>query len=252
MRVVNVVCMKWGDLYGPEYVNILYAMVQRQLGLPFRFICFTDQPKGLNGLIEVQPLPAFKEPSEPYQRICQAWRKLALFRTDLASMRGKVLFLDLDVVLLNCIDTLFSHSDKFSMLENWYQPGKHIGQASVFCFEAGRWQYLLDEYEKNPDGIAAKYKTEQAYIAQRLGIENCHFFPEDWCLSYKKHVMPSGLPKFWVQEYTRPIGAKILVFHGRPNPPDAIAGRWGRGFSWYKRWNKPIKPCVWLANDWRE
>jgi hypothetical protein len=27
----NVICMKWGTKYGPEYVNRLYAMVRRHL-----------------------------------------------------------------------------------------------------------------------------------------------------------------------------------------------------------------------------
>ena len=33
----NVLCMKWGTPYGPEYVNVLHAMVRRHLQRPFRF-----------------------------------------------------------------------------------------------------------------------------------------------------------------------------------------------------------------------
>jgi hypothetical protein len=32
----QIVCVKWGTLYGPEYVNRLYAMVKRNITGPFR------------------------------------------------------------------------------------------------------------------------------------------------------------------------------------------------------------------------
>ncbi len=44
---VDVICMKWGTLYGPHYVNRLYGMTIRHLSLPFRFVCFTDDTSSL-------------------------------------------------------------------------------------------------------------------------------------------------------------------------------------------------------------
>ena len=52
-----VICIKWGDLYGPEYVNIMHAMVSRNLSYPFRFICFTDNAKEISSKVECLPLP---------------------------------------------------------------------------------------------------------------------------------------------------------------------------------------------------
>jgi len=37
-----------------------------------------------------------------------------------------------------------------------------------------------------------------------------------------------------------------VVFHGHPNPDDALAGRWPGG--WYKR----LRPATWIADHWRE
>ena len=117
-KPVNIVCMKWGSLYGPEYVNILFNMVNRNLTLPFRFICMTDRPEGINAEIEVVPLPDFKEPEWKYSRYCTAWRKLALFDKSVLDLEGKVLFLDLDVVIIDNIDCFFSFSDKLAIIEN--------------------------------------------------------------------------------------------------------------------------------------
>ena len=46
-RSVNIVCMKWGDRYGPEWVNRLYGMVARNTTWAFRFVCFTDNAAGI-------------------------------------------------------------------------------------------------------------------------------------------------------------------------------------------------------------
>ena len=59
----NVICMKWGDKYSADYVNILFNMVSRNLSIPFRFACFTDDPKGINEQVEVFNLPSLNLPN---------------------------------------------------------------------------------------------------------------------------------------------------------------------------------------------
>ena len=62
MIKVNVMCLKWGNKYGPEYVNRLHNMVKRNLTIPHRFVCFTDDPKGLQEGIETFPCPPIPLP----------------------------------------------------------------------------------------------------------------------------------------------------------------------------------------------
>ena len=56
-QTVNVICIKWGTKYGPDYVNKLQSMVQRHLHRPFRFVCMTDDTTGIDPAIEVKPIP---------------------------------------------------------------------------------------------------------------------------------------------------------------------------------------------------
>jgi len=35
---VIVICMKWGTLYGPDYVKVLYNAIADNLDIPFRHI----------------------------------------------------------------------------------------------------------------------------------------------------------------------------------------------------------------------
>lgn len=251
MNEVNVVCLKWGTAYSPDYVNNLYNMVSRNLSLPFRFICMTEHAEGIKDEVEIWPLPEFEEPPWEYARFCACWRKLELFRPGLANMKGKALFLDLDVVITGNIDCFFSFTDKLAIIENWYQPGRLVGQASAICFEAGQPYPLLEHYLNDPIKVLKEYRTEQAYITGQLGLGNFEYFPDEWCKSFKKHCLPGGVMNSIKPAKDIPEGARIVVFHGRPNPPDAIAGKWGQEVAWYKRLYKAVKPTPWVAEHWK-
>jgi len=55
--------MKWGSKFSPEYVNRLYAMVSRNINSKFRFVCFTENSKGIRPEVEIQDLPELELPT---------------------------------------------------------------------------------------------------------------------------------------------------------------------------------------------
>lgn len=59
-----VICMKWGDKYGAEYVNRLYNMVSRHLTLDFQMICLTDDSSGIDPAVTCHPIPKMDLPAE--------------------------------------------------------------------------------------------------------------------------------------------------------------------------------------------
>ena len=93
----NVICMKWGTKFSPEYVNILESRVRKNVTGECRFVCFTEDASGLNPGVEVRPLP---EMTGLEGRPERGWRKLTLFQEKLADLEGPALFLDLDVVVI--------------------------------------------------------------------------------------------------------------------------------------------------------
>lgn len=249
VQKVNVVCMKWGEKYTPEYVNALYGMVKRNLTLPHRFVCLTENPHGIRSEVEIKPLPDFDEPGPKYLRYCLAWRKIAVFEKKLYDLNGKILFLDLDVVIIDNIDCFFGFSEKLGIIENWSQKGRLIGQASAFCFESGKYGHLLEKYKKNPEAVL-QHKTEQVYITRELGRDGFDFFPDDWCKSFKFHCLPGGILNGFIAPTKVPENAKIIVFHGNPKPDEAFSGIWGGYVPWYKRFYKTLKPARWIADYW--
>lgn len=161
-----------------------------------------------------------------------------------------MLFLDLDVVIVGKLDGFFTFSEKMAIIENWSQPNRLIGQASAFCFTIGQYRHLLEQYRADPDGVAKKHRTEQVYITRALGQGNFDFFPDPWCRSFKFHCLPGGFRNSLIASQGFPEQASIIVFHGNPNPPDAIAGAWGKPVPWYKKFYKSIKPASWVADYW--
>jgi len=251
MKTNNIVCMKWGSKYGSEYVNILYHMVKRNITLPFRFICLTEHPEEIEKEIEIMPLPDFKEPAPEYFKFCQAWRKLSLFDKNIYDIKGQILFLDLDVVIIDNIDCFFNFSRKLAIIENWSQPNRLIGQASAFCFEVGMYTHLLEKYQTQQELVVKTHRTEQVYITRELGKGNFDYFPDEWCKSFKFHCMPGGPLNSFMTPTRIPPGAKIIVFHGNPKPSDAIAGVWGKPVPWFKKFYKSVKPTKWIADHWK-
>jgi len=240
---VNVICMKWGTLYGPHYVNRLYRMTARNLSRPFRFVCFTDDARDLRPEVETAPIPAIRiDPS--YENL--PWKKLAVYATDLGGLCGPALYLDLDVVVIGDLDAFFEYPGAYCIIHNWTHPDRLVGNSSVFRFEIGAHVELLERYEQeSTQHWIDLYRNEQAYLSHVLGRDRLTYWPADWCASFKKHCLPGGIGN-WVKTAQIPDGARIVVFHGHPNPDDAMIGNWPG--SWYKR----LRPVPWIGEHWNE
>ena len=127
----NILCMKWGVKYGPEYVNRLYGMVHRNLQGPFRFICLTDKADGIRSEVECFPLPALALPAGIPER---GWNKLTTFSADLCDkygLQGSVLFLDVDVVITGALDDFFTYPGSFLIIHDYKRPRRITGNSSV-------------------------------------------------------------------------------------------------------------------------
>ncbi len=236
---VNIICMKWGTKFPAEYVNRLYRMVQRNLTLPHRFICFTDDSGGIAKGVEVKPLPPMDLPPGKER----GWRKLSTFQKPLADLEGKVLFLDLDILILNNIDDFFTYPGDFCIIHDWLRPSRITGNSSVYRFEAGAHPEVLRYFIENIDAVKASHRHEQSYLSAKINeISKLTYWPADWCVSFKRHCLPPFPQSLWKVPQP-PKNAKILVFHGSPTPQDAINGKI-RGPLRF------LKPTPWIAKYW--
>lgn len=239
---VNVVCMKWGDKYGADYVVTLRNMVARHLSRPHRFVCITDAPEHLPREIETLPLPPC--PVIP-GREREAWRKLSLFGPRLGDLSGPTLFLDLDLVVVDALDPLFDFAPgRFCIIHNWTHPDRRVGNSSVFRFEIGRHPQVLERYVRDPVKVVSSHRNEQIFLTRCIDeTDRALWWPSAWCVSFKKHCLPRGLAKLALPS-RMPAGARIVVFHGDPNPPEAAR-------RWCYRQRHFMRPARWILEHWR-
>ena len=240
-EVVNIICMKWGTKYGAEYVNKLYGMVARNMSRQFRFICLTDDNTGFRDEVESFSLPELALPDGAPER---GWNKLTTFIGPLHDIQGKTLFLDLDVIVVGALDDFFDLPDDFYIIRDFVRTDG-TGNSSVYLFEAGKYVDVIEYFRENFEAIKARHRNEQEYLSHYL-LENktLNYWPRGWCVSFKYDCLP-GVLGSWFSESKVPAGAKVVIFHGNPNPDDALVGKSGK---FYRR----VKPATWISNYWRE
>jgi len=198
---LQVVCVKWGDKYGPEYVNILQDMVWRNLTTPHRFICYTDNHEGISDRVDVRMLPGGLD----------GWyNKLWLFSPD-AGLSGRVLYFDLDTAITGRLEEIAEYSGPLCMLDDFYGWTKYgsgvmAWNSSVYPVTEAIWKEYKDS------GLPAHPKGDQGFICDTL--DWLHLQPATWqgkfpgsFCSYKIHAQK------WP-----PNGCKVVCFHGEPNP----------------------------------
>ncbi|MDI3512279.1 MAG: hypothetical protein PWQ61_3046 [Betaproteobacteria bacterium] len=246
MQSVNVLCIKWGKKYGPEYVNRLHNMVRRHLHRPFRFVCLTDDAQGIDPGIEVKPIPpiGFDEfdQRKPWT-FGHGWLKLTSFANPLYDLAGRTLFLDLDIVIVDSLDPFFDQPGEFVVIKEWDKKDG-TGNTSVYLFTVGAHVDALDHLRSGYPKVVEEVRNEQEFITGFLGRQGkVSYWPEEWCRSFKRHCMRRGIMG-WFAPPVIPPGARVIAFHGKPNPPDAIAGISGK---WYRR----VLPTAWVAEHWR-
>ena len=267
-EIKQIICIKWGTKFGPEYVNRLYGMIARNITPPFRLFCFTDDGTGLHPDIAIRPLPVFEYEAPVNTR--GKWPKSRLWG-DLGDVTGVVLFLDLDVIITGDLDPFFTFGDPDDTIlgRNPNTPLERLGQTSVYRMRVGKLAPLQDIFRADPQSVANKYRYEQRFVTRNApgGVK---FWPRGWLAHFRMHSVPV-FPLNYLREPKLPKNSRIVIFAGALNPPDAIAGRWDEGDihrspgehlrrtfsgnrkeSLSKHLRHYLLPATWVRDLWRE
>lgn len=218
-----ILCLKHGEKYSADYVNRLYNMVQRNCTLDFEFVCLTDNAKDINSNIKILPLP---------NDLQGWWCKPYMFSKDLP-IKGTILYMDLDVVISNNIDKLFTYQpNQWCTLRDFtraLRPKWEKYNSSVVRFKTGELHYVWEEFYKDKNTIQRRYFGDQDWLYEcAKKHQQAILYPDDWILSWKWEVRRSkefapggnkGNRKFRSIEDVKPkTECCICVFHGDPNP----------------------------------
>ena len=175
----------------------------------------------------------------------RGWNKLATFSADLHGLRGTALFLDVDVVVTGSLNEFFTLPGDFLIIHDYKRPWRITGNSSVYRFELGAHPEVLEYFRSHFQEIREKYRNEQAYLSDQIHQQGkLAYWPKAWCPSFKYDGIPAWPRNYWQAPFV-PEGARIMIFHGECNPPDALAGRRNRRFRF-------IQPATWVAEHWHE
>ena len=106
------------------------------------------------------------------------WPKARLLEPRLGSLKGPVLFLDLELVIVGSLDAFFEigNADDVVMARNRTTPFERLGQTSLFRFPVGKLVPLQEKLRAHPQKVADEYEFEQRFVT-RNAPGGPKFFP---------------------------------------------------------------------------
>jgi hypothetical protein len=198
-------------------------MVERNLTLPYTFVCFTDNTTGINPNIRCEPLP--KLPIEGW------WYKLWFLSKDFP-LDGTVLFLDLDLIVFKNIDRLFSFApNKFCVIRDFNRSLNSTWNrinSSVFRYQSKQHSNVFDTFINDYRTHTRRFHGDQDFIFKYL--QNITLWPDEWIQSYKWEMRSrndliklNGKRNF--KNVANPVikrETSVAVFHGEPDIHECV------------------------------
>ena len=218
--IVTVLCVRFGNKYGRDYVERLRNMVSRHLTVPYEFVCLTDDQHPIDGVRSIV------QPNGNYQK--GWWHKVHMFDPTLP-IKGRILYLDLDVVIHNSINKLATfHTNDFMGIHDFnrkFYANWHNLNSSVLAWNHGSQNHLWNQFKTNPKD-AMRLAGDQDWI-WKLSKDRIKFWPKEWIQSYKWEIRSreelaviNGKRQF--KDVRNDIVVHpdccVAVFHGDPNP----------------------------------
>lgn len=229
--MMHFLCIKWGNKYTSDYVNNLHGMVKRNYTKRFKFICYTDEPEGIDKGITVRPIPDVKPLHPKYwfgrENCCWDRAKFLMLNSHIwLKTKGPFCYLDLDIIIQNNIDEIESLAKSPHMLySNWENPevltdrrfidirgSLYNSSVMMWCTDQG--EKIYNDVMKHKDVVFKTfYKGTDNYYPYRehdvVGDDYWSFLPSDWVYSYNRGKQyPDDLTKNLYRE-----NAKFCLFN---------------------------------------
>jgi hypothetical protein len=188
-----VACVyRTGGAYTAEYVERLATGVATHATKPYRFVCFTDSTEKL--ACETIPLT---------DDLPGWWSKLEMFK----SYMGRMVYFDLDTMIVGNIDPLLDYDGPMLMLRGWY----HDNWASGVMAWNSPLGFICPTDDERKAILLRPKAGDQEFIARKL-------INAKWQIDKAQDILP-GITSY--KKYCKdgvPEGTRVVCFHGRPRP----------------------------------
>jgi len=262
--MLTIVCWKWKNRgwhrprieYTAEHVNIFASMVRRNLAMPHRILCITDDPDGIDPSIETYPIWEDKGALD----IGGCFVRLRAFSAEQEIMDllgDRYVNIDLDCVITGQLDPLFEpYMDEDLVL--LLSTGKHTPYwGSMWMNKTGTYPHIWNDFKSedllwytkssgkggfytHPEAVRKGFVvgSDQAWISACVYPDVPIWTEEDGIYSYRLLRMPRiiSIPRWKKEQKSRrkirvskqvevdgwggklPPDAKIIFFNGTGDP----------------------------------
>ena len=223
--MINFACVYYGDKYTRpptdpwSYLRNLYNMVERNLTVPYRFVCFTDSTV-------LHKQREFRGKDIDFRQFkrhdFEGWfNKLQLFSPD-SKLEGDTLYMDLDVVIMKNIDELATIGESKNFVGmNDFNPSSGLFNSSIMRFNNQYHSIIWKEYLKRKTEFNNAHGDQDIISAIIKSHEDTIAFPDSWTQSYKWLNRKGERYHIDKMTYEQDPNAKVCVFHGNPNPDES-------------------------------
>lgn len=224
MEKYNLIVVKWGKAYSPEYVINLYEGAKRYTSVPFNYYVFTDDTTGLPKDKNWQfiKLPNFETPPNRGW-----WYKMEIFNQQ-HNITGHNLYIDLDTIIIRDLKIFWELilTDGLYICRDFnrqFLPSYQACNSSVMGWKNSSFDYAFRNFSSKAKEHMKKYRGDQDFIQHHVGSRI--FWPDDLAMSWKWECWRQG--KIGSNNYKSDKlqtvikqDTRILVFHGHPKPTE--------------------------------
>lgn len=254
---LTVVCHQWREGYReylPEYVNVARRMFARNLKIPHRFVCITNETAGFDREVEImrptdEAMRLAKLQSPEGERFPSCYRRLWLWSEEAKVLGPRIFATDLDFVITGDITEMCTRPESFVGWRphtDWGNPARFAG--ACFLLTTGAHTRVWEEFVADPMKAIKRARdtgyrgSDQAWISycmhdQAFWPQHLIAEPERFISFVPKKTFPRGK---WQPHKHRiedrfaqpPEGALILQLCGQIKPWD-------------------LKNVAWVKEHWR-
>lgn len=215
--------------YEPSTVNTLWSMLKRHGGPKARLTCITDDPTGIDPEVRIVRLwdDLSHLPSPHGAKYPSCYRRLKLFGEEARDIIGdRFVVMDLDVVIVRDIDTLFAGREDFKIWGDTARGTPYNG--SLWMLKAGARSRVWTSFDPVASPRMSRQLgyigSDQGWLGACLGPNEAKWGVADGVYSYRNHIQRTA-------HRALPQNARIVIFHGAVDPwsPEAQSIDWVRG-----------------------
>jgi len=211
--LITVLSWLWSQPQGRTkftvgHVAIWADMVRRNLSMPHRIACVTDQTVPF-GVERIDPPREFEDIQPKWgPRKPNCFRRLSMFRRDAAKLFGeRFVCMDLDCVIGGPLDPLFDREDDFIIFKGTHESRPYNG--SMMLLTAGCRPQVYERFDQTGADVSGErfHGSDQAWIAHVLGPNEETWGEADGVWHFHRYL-----------QRARKVEPTILFFPGKRKP----------------------------------